>query len=210
MLKKKHQNEESQSIAGGDVEVAHPSISVRAVFTVVGVLFSVLVFAFYFFRYNSASPFYNYYNKPAATPTTSLNNSVQAGINKAGTGKPVELRLTEDQIGTAICVACDTFPLKKSTLKAKPEGVIISGKTTTTFWGVNLDITFKPKAENGQIVFELTDFKAAGVSAPPQITQTYSDKLKGLFANIIPAGQAMSVTEVHSLVGSILIIGTKR
>lgn len=209
MLKKKHQNEESQSIAGGDVEVAHPSISVRAVFTVVGVLFSVLVFAFYFFRYNSASPFYSYYNKPDVT-ATSLKSSLQTGINKAEAGKPVELKLTEEQIGAAICVSCDTFPLKKSTLSVKPEGIIISGKTTTAFWGVNLDITFKPKAENGQIVFELTEFKAAGVSAPPKITSSYGDKLKNLFANIMPAGQSINVSEVHSLVGSILIIGTKR
>jgi len=207
MLKKKHPNLELP------IEVAHPSISVTTVFSIVGILFLVLVFALYFFRYNSASPFYQYYNKkPAANISlnSSLDSSLQTGINKTASGKSVELRLTEAQIGAAICISCDTFPLKKGTLKMTPDGIVISGKTTTAFWGVNLDIIFKPKAENGQIVFELTEFKAAGVSAPPKITSLYSDKLKGLFINIIPAGQSIKITEVHSLVGSILIIGTKR
>lgn len=209
MLKKKHLNEENRSIAGGEIEVAKPSISVATVFSIVGALFLVLVFAFYFFRYNSASPFYSYYNKPDVT-APSLRSSVQTGINKTEVGKPVELKITEGQIGTAVCISCDTFPLKKSTLTVKPEGIIISGKTTTAFWGVNLDITIKPKADNGKLIFDLVDFRAAGVKAPPKITESYSSKISDLFKNIIPADQSINISEVHSLVGSLLVIGRKK
>lgn len=203
MLKKKNSNLELP------IEVAHPSISVVTVFCIVGALFLVLVFAFFFFRYNSASPFYDYYNKPAVT-TAPLSNSVSGAVNSAKAGKLVEIRLTEAQIATAVCVSCDTFPLKKGALKVTPEGIIISGKTTTAFWGVNLETTLKPKAEKGKLVIDLTDFKAAGVSAPPKITEMYSSKIKDLFTNLIPAGQSIDVTEVHSLLGSLVIIGTKK
>ncbi len=202
MLKKKSSSDEQP------IEVAKRSISVATVFVIVGLLFSVLVFAMYFFRYNEASPFYSYYYKPSVT--TTLGNSVRTGINKTASGKPIELNLTEAQISQAICISCDSFPLKKGALTVRPEGIIISGRTTTAFWGVNLETTLTPKVDNGKLVFNLTDFKAAGVSAPPKITQTYSSKIKDLFANVIPSSQSINVTEVHSLIGSIEIVGTKK
>lgn len=202
MLKKK-------SVQQNSVEIGKPSISVKTVFTIVGALFSVLVFALWFFRYNSASPFYDYYNKKSV-PATSLSSSVETNINKSASGKSVELNITESQLSEAICASCDSFPLKKGSVKIRSEGVIIGGKTSTAFWGVSLEIVMKPKIENGQVVFDLAEFKAAGVSAPPKITETYSQRLKDAFKNIVPNSQSLNITEVHSLVGSLLIIGTKK
>jgi len=203
MLKKKKAFDEEP------MEVAHRSISVTTVFVIVGLLFFVLVYALYFFRYNDLSPFYGYYNKPAAD-TTPLTSSVKIEVGKSKSGKTVEINITESELSSALCISCSSFPLKKSSAKIMQDGVVISGKTTNSFWGVGLEIVMKPKVEKGKVVFDLTDFKAAGVSAPPSITKTYSQNLKDAFSDLVPGANSINITEVHSLLGSLVFIGTKK
>lgn len=203
MLKKK------KTIDEEPMEVAHRSISVTTIFVIVGLLFLVLVYALYFFRYSDLSPLHGYYNKPAVD-ATSLTNSVKTEANKSKSGETVEINITESELSSALCVSCSSFPLKKATAKITQEGVIIGGKTTNSFWGVSLEIIMKPKVEKGKVVFDLTDFKAAGVSAPPSITKTYSQKLKDAFSDLVPGANSINITEVHSLLGSLVFIGTKK
>jgi|GEM_PF-1224405 len=190
-------------------EVARPSISVKTVFVIVGMLFAVLVYALYFFRYSDLSPLYSYYHQ-STSDAAALSNSVQTEVGKTKNGDAVEIKITESQLTSALCVSCSSFPLKKASAKMTEDGVIIEGKTSNSFWGVNLQITMKPKADKGKVVFELAEFQAAGVAAPPSITKTYSQKLKDAFADLIPGASSVDVSEVHNLIGSLIVIGTKK
>lgn len=204
MLKKKTQ---SQITDNNQVEIAKSSMSVATVFVFVGILFAVLCLGLVFFRYSSLSPIYSYYNKPAVDKEV---KSPSAQIDTTSAGQKAEIKITEEQIQTAICMTCDTFPLKKAKLEVRPEGVVLSGKTSTAFWGVGLEITLKPKAESEKLVFEIAEFKAGGVTAPPTITEPLNDKIKNSFSQVSSQTDSIKIEEVHTLIGHILIIGVKK
>lgn len=200
MFKKKIEND-------SELVVAKRSISVAMVFGIVGVLFLTLCYAMFFFRYSELSPFYKYYlPKP---PTETVTGTLEKQISSSP-GASIELKITENQIDDIICLTCDTFPLKKAELSIKPDGILVKGKTSNAFWGINVEANLKPKIENEKLAFDLTEIKAAGVAAPPKITDSVSPKLKELFNNILPANNAIVFREAYSMVGYILIVGAKK
>lgn len=190
-----------------EVEVAKSSISVATVFIFVGILFAVICYGLFFFRYSDFSPFYKYYAN--SSTENDVGQNIDSQIQNSASDS-LEIKITENQLGKLICVDCDSFPLKKATLQIKPDGIIIAGKTSTAFWGVNVEATIKPKIENEAVVFELTDLKAAGVSAPPKITDSIGSKLRDIFSgDVLSVGQSAKFREVYTMVGYILLMGTK-
>lgn len=190
-----------------EVKRTKKTTSVVAVFVFVGIIFLILCGGLFYLRYSADSPLFHFY---VPTPdVASVSDTLQKQLD-VKTDPSVELKITENQISSAVCLTCDSFPLKKAELVVRPDGISITGKTSTYFWGINVEVTIKPKIENEKVTFDLTDIKAAGVTAPPKIADSISSQLKSLLANVVPANSAVSFKEVYAMVGYILVVGAKK
>lgn len=189
-------------------QIKKESISITTVFVIAGVLFATLVFAIIFFRYSSASPFYKYYIK--VPDKVNFSGYLKEKSDNVASGSIVELQFTEAQLAEAICLDCSTFPLKNPTLKITADGILLNGKTSKGFWGINMNFVIVPKIVLGQINFEITEVKAAGVKAPAKLTDSLNPQINNLFSQVLPFSQEISLTEIKCMVGYLRLEGTKK
>lgn len=188
-----------------DIESRKESITLTQVFIFLGFIFVLIVGMLFYLRFSSWSPFSGLYlkNLPKSVSFSELFNSEKA---KSGAAKSIELKISEEELSKMIGISASSFPLKKSSLKIKAEGIVISGKTASGFWGVPVDVLFVPVSNNGKIIFNLKEIKAAGVIAPPKISETLSPKMNSLFySNSFSDMDKLKTKEVRTLVGYMII-----
>jgi len=190
---------------GENIESHKESITLTSVFIFLGFIFVLIVGMLFYLRFSSWSPFSGFYLKNISNGIsfTDLFNKEKA-ISKMAT--TIEMKITEDDLSKMLGLSNSDFPLKKASLKIKPEGIIISGKTANGFWGVPVDVLFVPISNNGKILFNLKEIKAAGVVAPPKIADTLSPKMNSLFySNSFSDLDKLKVKDVRTLVGYMII-----
>lgn len=111
----------------------------------------------------------------SSVPKVNLNiNSSQQVVTS---GEEVTFKLTESQIQSAINTNDASFPLKKATVKVNADKIILSGKTSNSFWGVSVEVSLIPRVDSGKIVFDITDIKSAGVTAPKSVSDIVNKNL---------------------------------
>ena len=197
----------NNSISHGN-SVKKESISVTTVFVIAGILFATLCFAIIFFRYSTLSPFHKFYTK--LPPKVDLSNYLKDKSDKATPGEIVALQLTESQLSEAVCLSCETFPLKNPTLKITPDGIIVDGKTSKGFWGMKMEFILLPKIVLGRLNFEITEVKAAGVKAPVKLTDSFNPQINYLFSQVLSGDQQIVLTEARCMVGYLRLEGSKK
>lgn len=177
------------------------------VFIFVFLIFVILCSMIFYMRFSYTSPIFKFWGHKSDSVSASQNIQNQIGSPEI---KDVEVKITENQLSDLSCVSCDSFPLRHAELSIKSSGVEINGKTSNFFWGINVSATLTPKIENEKLVFDLTNVGAAGVTAPPKITDSLNPKLKEVFANIVPGGDNIAFKQVYSMAGYIRLVGTKK
>lgn len=198
MLKK-----EFRKSGNNQTELPKESISLKAVFIFLGMIFVLLASGLFYLRFCSWSPFYDHYAKK--TPINLAFTDLFKQAKSASVLDTVDLKITESDLSSAIGIEKSDFPLKKATLKIKPEGIIVSGKTSTAFWGVPVDITLKPISGSGKLFIQLKEIKAGGVVAPPKIANTLSPKINTLFDQAFQSFDKLKIKEARTFVGYIML-----
>jgi hypothetical protein len=189
-----------------ETEIPKETISLTAVFIFLGFVLAMILSMLFYLRFSSWSPFSDFFHKHISTDISFLDiynkqKTDSTSSNISGT----DIKLTENELGQMIGIQNSDFPLKKATLVVKPEGVIVSGKTSTAFWGVPVEVTLMPKVVDGKVIFEITEIKAAGVVAPPKISGTLTTKLSTLFTTASNQINKINISNVRTMVGYILL-----
>jgi hypothetical protein len=195
---------EEDELEPGHYEIPKESISLTAVLIFLGSIFLLLVIMLFYLRFSSWSPFSDYFSKKKL-PNYSLIDLFNKEKSNSPTLQTVEIKITEDDLSKSIGVSEGSFPLKKSSLKIKPEGIIISGKTSSGFWGVPVDVLFESKVGGGKLTFNLKEIKAAGVVAPPKISNTLTPKMSSIFYQGFSSLDKLKVKEARTLVGYMIV-----
>lgn len=198
MKLQKQKNDEEETC-----EIPKESISLTAVLVFLGFIFVLLAGMLFYLRYSSWSPFADIFQKkiPQSIGFSDLYNKNK---NQSG-GETAEIKITEDALAQSVGVTNPDFPLKKPILSIKPEGILISGKTSTSFLGVPIDVLFEPKVENDKLVFSIKEIKAGGVIAPPKISNSLTPKMNGIFKNAFTGSENLTIVSVRTLVRYLII-----
>ena len=195
------------------IGVAGPkkTISVKAVLLYMLFLFAIFVTFMIWFRYSNFSPLADYYQKGIAITKVNLRTLFSDKVSADKTaGSKVEIKVTEQQLSDAASVTKPSFPLKKASLKIVPAGVQISGKMPDAIWDfMTVEITLLPVVKDDVVTFEIKEIKAAGVQAPPKITDIVTPEINNIFSYALPKNKELKITDVYSMQGFLRIEGEK-
>ena len=165
-------------------ELPKQSMSLTSVFIFLGIIFSLLLIIVFYLRFSSWSPFYDLYKKTPKLENLSLLDrfNKEKDVSALTT---IDLKITELELAKSIGVDNDSFVLKKASLKIKPEGIIINGRTSNVVWGVPVEIMLNTRIINQKLFIEVSEIKAAGVVAPPKIANNLMPKINSAVSNAI-------------------------
>lgn len=201
-LKRENGSDKENKIDG--VEIPKESISLTAVLVFLGIVFALLLIMVFYLRFSSWSPLSGYYLKKKL-PDFSIADVFNREKTQSPSLKEVDLTITEEELAKSINITGSDFPLKKPSLKIKPEGIVISGKTSSGFWGVPVEVVFEPKVGGGMLLFNIKEIKAAGVVAPPKIADSLTPKMNSVFYNAFSGLDNLKITGARTLVGYMIL-----
>jgi hypothetical protein len=180
------------------------SVTLTSVFVFLGLIFVLIAGALIYLRFSSWSIFASFYHKEILTPGISINDISARVKTTQTTGKSVDVKITDLELKNLINLSSDQFPLKKSDAHIKPEGIFVTGKTSTSFLGVSVEVLIIPRIENQKVAFEIKEIKAGGIAAPPKIVDMIKPKFESLFSQIAN-NQDFKATSVRTQVGFMVI-----
>lgn len=187
-----------------DIILPKESVTLAEVFGLLAFLLIIIVGTLFYLRYSKYSILADFFGKKI--PAFSIESILSRDQNKA-VGDKVEFKITEKELNELSGIASGDIPLKKPELKITGDGVIVSGKYGNAWLGVPVEAVMVPKAENGQLNFEIKEIKAAGVVAPPKIKDSLQPTISRKFAGLF-AGKKINVTYAKAMTGFLLIEGT--
>lgn len=104
-----------------------------------------------------------------------LTDKVADGLSSSKAGDSLTISITEDELANFIGVGTADFPIKKSSLKIKPDGIYISGKMGDSFLSMPVTVVAIPKAENGKLKIELSKATSGIVTLPLTLKNALND-----------------------------------
>jgi uncharacterized protein YpmS len=110
-----------------------------------------------------------------AKQQTYLTEQVAEGLSGKKTGDSLTVPITEEELANFIGVGTNDFPIKKSTLEIKDDGIYISGRTGDSFFSFPVTIVANPSAENGKLKVELSKASSGIVTLPLSIKNALND-----------------------------------
>jgi len=139
------------------------------------------------------------------------NSNINAAIQLASSsGEEVTLKITEEQLQGAIKADDSNFPIKKATVKINTDKIIISGKTSNNFWGLNVEVSLTPKVEDGKVKFDITEIKSAGLKAPNSISDVVNNNLGQYLDGLSSTMGDIEVTDVKLEEGFVTVTGKQK
>lgn len=108
-------------------------------------------------------------------PETYLTDQVTQGLSGKKAGDSLTVPITEEELANFIGVGTSDFPIKKSTLEIKDDGIYISGRTGDSFLSFPVTIVASPSAENGKLKVELSKASSGVVTLPLSIKNALND-----------------------------------
>jgi len=184
------------------------TVTVRAVFIFLIFIFLIFLSFLFYLRFSGFSPMVEFYKLKKPTISFNLADYLNSEANTSDS-KKFEIKINEDQLKEAMKLSDSFIDLKKPDLKIKPEGVIITGKTSGGFLGINVEVLAVPKVEKGKINFDIKEVKAAGVVAPPRIADPLTGQISLALRDVV-APANLTVEEVRTMAGYILVEGSKK
>lgn len=148
--------------------------------------------------------------KKFATSTQIINLNINSAKTSLQSGEEVTLKLTEADIQNAINANDDNFPLKKASVKVNPDKIILSGKTSGGFLGLNVEVGIVPKVESGKVEFDITEIKSAGVTAPKSVSDLINKNLGQYLDGLSSSIGNVEVSKVELNAGYIMVTGKQR
>jgi len=144
----------------------------------------------------------------SSAPKVNLNINSSQLISLPGEAATV--KLTEAQIQSAINTNDASFPLKKATVKVNTDKIILSGKTSNSFWGVSVEVSLVPRVDLGKVVFDITEIKSAGVTAPKSVSDMVNKSLGQYLDGLSSSVGNIEVTSVKLDQGYMTIAGRQK
>lgn len=122
----------------------------------------------------------------------------------------VTIKLTEAQIQNSINADDANFPLKKAKIKVNSDKILLSGKTSNSFWGVSVEVGIVPKVESGKVQFDITEIKSAGVTAPKSISDLVNKNLSQYLDGLSSSVGNIEVSKVELNDGYVMVTGKQQ
>lgn len=148
--------------------------------------------------------------KKFSVSTPKVNVNINSELSASTSGETISIKLTEAQIQSAINTNDANFPLKKATVKVNPDKIVLSGKTSNKFWGVLVEVGLVPRVESGKVVFDITEIKSAGVTAPKSISDLVNKNLGQYLDGLSSSLGNIEVSKVGLNSGFIMVTGKQR
>lgn len=198
-------NRNQKNLRSNEVtELPQESVTIRGVFIFLGLIFILIAGGLVYLRFSSWSIFAPYYNKDITLPGISLSDiSNQQQISQPDS-QIIEVKITDSELRSLINLSSDQFPLKKADANIKPEGILVTGKTSNNILGVGVEVVIIPKVVNQKVAFEIKEIKAGGITAPPKIVNMIRPKFEDLFSQISEK-QNFKAKSVRTQVGFMII-----
>lgn len=140
------------------------------------------------------------FKKPGKAITSEISES--EGLTR--------FRFTEGDLNKAIEKSGDSFPLKKTSAKIKPDGIEIIGKTSDSILGLKVNVTTLPKVESGELKYDIVSIKSSGLEAPKTVKDLINNQLSSFLSGYIPDANTVSVQKVDLYDGFLEITGDKK
>ncbi|MCX6809091.1 MAG: hypothetical protein NTW50_05520 [Candidatus Berkelbacteria bacterium] len=186
------------------------TVTLLSVFAFLGFIFLLLGSFLFYLRFSGYSPLADYYAKMKAGEKVNIESMLATKIGKPVTGKKVEIQVSESELNSSLDLTTQITAIKKPVLKITANGIVLSGRTAAAFWGVSVSATIKPEVKNSMIKYEVTKIEAAGVQAPPKIADPLKSSLNLLLYNALPVEKNITVTEIRTMSGYLLIDGVAK
>lgn len=149
-----------------DSPVPKSSCALWSIFLLLFIIFCAIIGSLFYLKTKK-------FNFTAPKINSNANSIQQVFVS----GEEVTLKLTEEQIQSAINASDNNFPLKKSKVKINSDKIILSGKTSNNFWGVSVEVFLVPRVDSGKVKFDITEIKSAGLTAPKSISDMINQNL---------------------------------
>lgn len=137
-----------------------------------------------------------------------LTTEVGNAISGKKTGDLINVEISEKELSEFIGVGGNDFPLKKSSLRIKPEAINISGRIGSSFFALPVTIKCLAKAEDGTLKIEI-DNNNSGLAMFPK---SLKDSLNTYFDDTISTYTSdigrIKVEEVVLKDKKLILIGT--
>ncbi|MFA6963966.1 MAG: hypothetical protein WC227_04665 [Patescibacteria group bacterium] len=186
----------------------HESVTIKGVFVFLSFIFLIFLSFIFYLRFSGFSPMVEIYKLKKPVVNFNLADYLTGEANTS-ISKNFEIKINEEQLKETIKLGDRFIDLKKPDIKIKPEGVIITGKSSGGFFGINVEVLAIPEADAGKLKFKIKEIKAAGVVAPPRIADPLTSQINLALRDVaVPEG--LTVTEVRTMTGYILVEGTKK
>lgn len=200
--------EDAASTEGGmrKKKIIKSSCSLFSIFAVLLFIFLILCGGILYSKYrNFKLSFSGIKKSDNAIVTSRLQNEASS----LKSGETAEIKVSDSDLNEII-KGSSGFPLKNPTAKIGSDQILLSGKTSSGFWGIPLNIGIVPEAKSGKLVFNIKEIKTAGVPAPKQISDSINSNLQQYLNSSLPLANDINVTAVKLETGLLTITGQKR
>ncbi len=135
------------------------------------------------------------------------NTNSNIGLDEIKNGEIIQVNISEKQLGEAIGIRQNNFPLKNAEIKINPNQVVISGKTGG-FFSAGVSVGLRPKIVDQKVKFDIVEVKSAGVSAPKLITDEVNKNLGGYLDSLSASlNNNLFVSEIKLFDGYLTLTG---
>ena len=175
------------------------TVTVRMVFVFLGGILAMFVLFLVYLRYSNFSPLADYYTKKEQSKIPTLSSYLTIKLDNHLAGETVTLKIVDTQLAEVIGISNPTFPLKKAKLSIDDAGVHITGKTSNSIFGLNVEVLLVPKAQNKKLIFLIQDIKAGGVTAPSKVAYSVTPLISSAFEKVLPVGYNLNVSAARTI-----------
>lgn len=145
---------------------------VWSMITIFLILFSLLVYGFWSLHKYSINSGMLKNNDEAETY---LTDKVSESLASKKPGELVTVIISESELANFMGVGGPDFPLKKSSLEIKGDGIYISGRTGDGVLSLPVTIVAIPKADGGKLKIELSKASSGIVTLPLTLKNALND-----------------------------------
>lgn len=137
-----------------------------------------------------------------------LTDEITKGLSGTKTGDSITIQISEAELADFIGVGTADFPIKKSSLLIKDDGIYISGRTGDSFLSLPVTIVAIPKAEAGKLKVELSKASTGMVTLPLSIKNALNDYFSNTLSTYTSDIGRIDVKEVVLKNQKMNLIGT--
>ena len=175
------------------------SCALWSIFLLLIIIFLAIVGSLYYLKTKKFS-----LNRPVSDIVT---NPIETNV---APGDEASIKITEADLQSGINTDDANFPLKKTSVKINPDKIILSGKTSNSFFSVSVDVSLVPKVDSGKVGFDITEIKSAGIAAPKSVSDLVNKNLGQYLDGLSSSLGNVEVSKIELNSGYMTVTGRQK